>query len=83
MKARRGPGSDAQPLRPVGPHPLAQPHPLELFGLAELVEMTGWSPTNRVRLRALLPPPDFELRMGPIWTGDTVHPWIRQWQQSA
>lgn len=63
--------------------PMAQPHPLELFGLAELMELTGHSPTNRVRLRALLPPPDFTLRMGPIWTGDTVRPWLREWKRQS
>lgn len=75
MKARRGPGSDPGPMRPMA-------HRLELFGLAEIAELTGYQ-GHKERLRKYLPEPDYVLRMGPIWTGDTVRPWLREWRRQS
>ena len=73
MKARRGPGSDAGPMRPIPP---AVP---ELWGLHEIAVLV--KATNKHRLRRLLPPPDVVLEMGPIWLGTTVREWLRTWDQ--
>ena len=63
-------------MRPV-PCPLPT-----LWGMAEIAEMLDWPRTNTVRLRAILPPPDAVLRMGPIWTGDTINRWLRERSRS-
>jgi hypothetical protein len=55
-------------MKPKGP---------KAYGLYELCELVGHPQNNRVRLRAKLPPPDAELKMGPVWLARTVDRWLK------
>lgn len=50
---------------------------LDLLGAAELAERLGISPAalSMRRQRNLIPPPDQELRCGPIWRLATIERW--------
>ena len=54
------------------------PPVLVLYGLAEIVELVDYSRTNTVRLRKQLPPPDVNLKMGPVWFGGTIKKWLAE-----
>jgi predicted site-specific integrase-resolvase len=50
-----------------------------LYGIAEIAETLGVT-RNLVALwhhRGKLPPPDQVLKAGPVWTGETIGPWLR------
>jgi hypothetical protein len=64
----RGPGSRHGRPAPAGP---------PLYGLAEIAELVNYPRTNKLRLRAQLPPADVELRMGPIWYAATIERWLQ------
>lgn len=51
-----------------------------LYGLAEIAETLGQRP-EIVRVwhaRGKLPPPSQSLKMGPVWWGDAIEPWIAE-----
>lgn len=51
----------------------------DLLGLSELADHLGlgYAATAQRRQRGQLPPPDFELKMGPIWRRETIEAWQR------
>ena len=69
----RGPGSLASLPAP----PAAEP--VQLYGLAEIADLVNYPRSNKARLRKTLPPPDYELHMGPIWTSTTVAGWLERY----
>lgn len=56
---------------------------MKLYGIAEIAERTGdkAATVSQWFKRGKLPKPDAELAMGPVWTGQTIGPWIRQRRQ--
>ena len=50
-----------------------------LFGLAEIADLCNYPRTHKARLRKMLPPPDYQLQMGPIWTLETVRRWLERY----
>jgi len=50
------------------------------YGVYEIAEELGVRPnTVRVwRTRGKLPPPDYVLAMGPIWTAKTIRPFLER-----
>lgn len=52
----------------------------KLYGIAEIAEAIGARPQTVAQWyrRGKLPPPDTVLAMGPVWTGKTLAPWLRE-----
>lgn len=58
---------------------------MKLYGISEIAEAIGATP-NAVHVwkhRGKLPPPDFVLAMGPIWTASTIRPFIERMRTTS
>lgn len=53
---------------------------MKLYGLSEIADATGdkLNTVSQWYKRGKLPEPDQLLKMGPVWSADTIRPWIRQ-----
>jgi MerR HTH family regulatory protein len=52
----------------------------ELVGIGEIAELVGLT-THTIhyhRRRGSMPPPDFELNVGPVWKRETIEQWNRE-----
>jgi hypothetical protein len=53
---------------------------VKIYGIAEIGDAVGY-PRQTVSAwyaRGKLPPPDWILKMGPVWKAETIAPWIRR-----
>jgi hypothetical protein len=52
---------------------------VRLYGIAEIARALDVDRylVAQWRQRGKLPPPDAELDMGPVWTHETIGPWLR------
>lgn len=66
---------------------------MKLYGIAEIAERLGerretvaqWYYRSRTNSPGGmdLPKPDSILKMGPVWTGETLGPWIRKMRRRS
>jgi hypothetical protein len=51
---------------------------MKIYSIAEIAEATGDKPktVSQWYARGKLPKPDWLLKIGPVWKGTTIGPWI-------
>jgi hypothetical protein len=50
---------------------------VDLHGIADLLD-TPEGTVRKWRTRGLLPPPDYGLRVGPVWWQSTIEAWAKE-----